>query len=121
MNSEYIKKLIKEVDGINRKKEIKLDKQWDIKKKSVNPKPRFKIIKKVGCSFCDKALKLLEENNIIFVQKKQLSDEEKNIILKERGEYKTYPKIFELNNDGQTYNFLGGFEELKNRINLKKY
>ena len=105
------------VDGINKKK---LD--GKIKKKIVNPKPTFKIIKKVGCGFCDKALKLLEEEkNIIFVQKEQLSDEEKNIILKERGEYKTYPKIFELNNDDQTYKFLGGFEELKNTISLKKY
>ena len=117
MNSEYIKNLIMIVDGINKKK---LD--GKIKKKIVNPKPTFKIIKKVGCGFCDKALKLLEEEkNIIFVQKEQLSDEEKNIILKERGEYKTYPKIFELNNDDQTYKFLGGFEELKNTISLKKY
>jgi len=112
MNTEYIKNLIMKVDEINRKKELKLD--GGLKES----KPRFKLIKKQGCTFCIQAVKLLKENKIEFDEKEKLLPEEEEIILKQRGKkYKYYPKIFELDDDKQTYNFLGGFNELKQKLN----
>ena len=114
MNTEYIKNLIMKVDEINRIKEKN-------KSDGLVSKPRFKIIEKQGCSYCDNAKKLLQEKKIEFELKDQLSPEERQIILnKTKKEYKMNPKIFELKDCGEEYTFLGGFDELEERLNIKK-
>lgn len=111
MNTEYIRNLIMKVDDFNRKKEKD-------KNDGLVSKPRFIVIEKKGCSYCDNAKELLRKKNIKFELKDHLLPEEKQIILEETGkEYKMNPKIFELKECGEKYTFLGGYDELEAKLN----
>ena len=80
---------------------------------------KWMIYTKLGCSSCEKAVKLLEQKNILFDKKigvdkanKVIEEVDKKMKEINKEDFKTWPKIFD--NKGE---FVGGFIDLEKKFN----
>ena len=88
--------------------------RYDGKKKSKNsPKFKFKNVWEVytleGCPYCEKAVKLLNKNKQIVLEKEflKLTPKQKELVEKRQGRvHETFPRIF-------NPNFIGGYDDLQ--------
>ena len=72
----------------------------------------FKLIELKGCGYCKDAKKLILDNNYTLEVKQTLTPEEENKVK----EYPYYPKIFKYNKTSKIYDFIGGFDKLKDLL-----
>ena len=72
----------------------------------------FKLVEMEGCGYCKDSKKLILDNNYTLEIKKTLSLEEENKVK----EYPYYPKIFKYNKISKKYDFIGGYDKLKELI-----
>ena len=74
----------------------------------------FKLIELEGCSACINAKKLINDKGYSLLVKKELDNEESEIIKNKLGStYDFFPKIFKYNNNSGKYDFIGGYDKLK--------
>ena len=68
-----------------------------------------------GCSFCTEAANVIRENNIEHIITNM--DNAASVLkrLKDKTKHDTVPIIFEVT-DGESYNFIGGCQELKEKF-----
>lgn len=77
----------------------------------------FKLIELEGCGACKDAKKLIKDKGYTLDVKKELTNEENEIIKKTTGKtYDYFPKIFKYNNVTKKYNFIGGYDKLQTII-----
>ena len=90
---------------------------------SIPDPPLFKIVELEGCGYCNEAKKLIitKYGNDQLEIKKELSSEEDNEIRKtHKNGYGYFPKIFKYNPKIHSYEFIGGFDKLKDMSEFKK-
>ena len=73
----------------------------------------FKLIELEGCKYCQDAKKLIKDKGFTLKIKKTLSPSEENEIKNKVGDYPYFPKIFKYNKSNAKYEFIGGFDKLK--------
>lgn len=81
-----------------------------------NKPVKYKIIKLETCPYCKNAKKLIEDKGFSLDYKDNLTHEEEEIIKKTVGEYNYFPKIFEYNETTKQYDFIGGYDKLKQKF-----
>ena len=76
----------------------------------------YKLIELEGCKFCQDAKNLIKDNKYTLLVKKELSSAESEEIKNKVGSYPYFPKIFKYNIKLKKYEFIGGFDKLKQNI-----
>lgn len=77
---------------------------------------KWVVISKSGCDFCNKAKLLLEKNNIMYDEVRVSSPEMKADVVKEIGEFATYPQVIKYEDGFPT--LIGGYTELEESFSL---
>lgn len=83
--------------------------------------PVYAIYGTKTCTFCMRAIELLESNEISFkyTDLTEMFPEEKEELMKIAGKrFETVPQIFEYTDQG--FKYIGGFTELDNKLMLER-
>ena len=76
----------------------------------------YKIIEMEGCGYCKDAKNLILSKNYKLDVKKDMNLEEENEIKSKVGDYPFFPKIFKWDTIKKKYDFIGGYDKLRELI-----